>query len=65
MAATYGASGNRVYWIVNLVNHQFGVNTGPTSDGYGPARVYQPGEDVPVVLESTEVGRLAVSKFRP
>jgi Uma2 family endonuclease len=65
MAVTYGASGIPVYWIVNLVDRQIEVYTGPKSDGYGDVRVYQPGDDVPVVLDGTEVGRLAVSDILP
>jgi len=65
LADTYGASRIPVYWIVNLVDRQIEVFTDPNSDGYAPARVYQPGDDVPVVLDGTEVGRLAVSDILP
>ena len=61
MARTYGASGVPVYWIVNLCESQVEVYTEPTADGYRRVRVYKPGEDVPVVLDSVEVGRIAVS----
>ena len=65
LADTYAASRIPVYWIVNLVDRQIEVFTDPNSDGYGRARVYQPGDDVPVVLDGTEVGRLAVSDILP
>ena len=58
---TYGASGVPVYWIVNLRESQVEVYTEPTADGYGRVRAYKPGEVVPVVLDSAEVGRIAVS----
>ena len=61
MARTYGASGVPVYWIVNLRESQIEVYTEPTADGYGRVRAYKPGEDVPVVLDSVEVGQIAVS----
>jgi Uma2 family endonuclease len=60
-ARAYGASGVPIYWIVNLRQSQVEVFTEPTSDGYGSERAYEPGEDVPVVLDRAEVGRIAVS----
>jgi Putative restriction endonuclease len=65
MARTYGASGIAIYWIVNLVDRQIEVYTSPTSDGYRVMQVYKPGEQVPVVLDGTVVGMIAVSDMLP
>jgi Uma2 family endonuclease len=65
MARAYGASGVPYYWIVNIRESQIEVHTDPTSDGYGSVRAYKPGEDVPVILDGAEVGRIAVSDILP
>ena len=65
MARTYRASGIPIYWIVNLRESQAEANSEPTSDGYGSVRAYKPGEDVPIVLDGAEVGRIAVSDILP
>jgi hypothetical protein len=65
MARTYGARGVPIYSIVNLRESQIEVYTEPIADGYVFVRTYKPGEDVPVVLDGTEVGRLAVSDILP
>ncbi len=61
MARVYGASGVPIYWIVNVREYLIEVFAEPTSDGYGSKREYKPGEDVPVVLDGAEVGRIAIS----
>jgi Uma2 family endonuclease len=65
MALIYGAAAIPVYWIVNLVDSQVEVYTGPTASGYGPPRIYKPGYELPVVLDGAEVGRIAVSDILP
>lgn len=58
-----------VYWILNLVDRQIEVFTDP----FGPAdqpdyrqrRIYGPQDEVPVVIEGTEVGRIAVRDVLP
>jgi Uma2 family endonuclease len=57
----YAKAGIPVYWIVNLVDRQVEVYTEPAASGYGVERIYKPGENVPVVVDGTEVGRIAVS----
>ena len=61
MARVYGPSGVPIYWIVNVREYLIEVFAEPTSDGYGSKREYKPGEDVPVVLNGAEVGRIAIS----
>ena len=65
MARTYGPSGIRVYWIVNLIDRQIEVHNSPTADGYGDMQVYKPGEKVPIVLDEIVVGFIAVSDILP
>jgi Uma2 family endonuclease len=59
----YARAGIASYWIVNLVDRQIEVYSEPTVSGYTVERTYRPGEDVPVMLEGTEIGRIAVSDF--
>jgi Uma2 family endonuclease len=54
-----------VYWIVNLINRQVEVYTGPGADGYSESVTYKPGESVPVVIGGVEVGRIAVADILP
>jgi len=65
MALVYSSSGIPVYWIVNLVDHQVEVfsDRGPT--GYQSTQVIKPGQDVPVVLDGLEVGRIAAKDLLP
>jgi Uma2 family endonuclease len=58
----YAKAGIPVYWIVNLVDHQVEDYTEPAEGSYGAKQVYKPGEDVPVMLDGDEVGRIAVSE---
>lgn len=58
---------NRVprYWIVNLVDRRVEVYTDPSGPGDDPAYRQQqdhgPGDEVPVLLDGQEVGRVRVS----
>lgn len=58
-----------VYWIVNLRHHRIEVHTEPTgpieSPGYQVRRVFSSDEEVPVVLDNVEVGRIAVRRILP
>jgi Uma2 family endonuclease len=59
--AAYARSGIAVYWIVNLVDRQVEVYTGPGPDGYSSRVDFTAGQHVPVVIDGVEVGRIAVS----
>jgi Uma2 family endonuclease len=60
------ATGNiPVYWIVNLVDSQVEVYTGPCPEGYRSRQVFNPGQTVPVVIDGIEVGRIAVADILP
>jgi Uma2 family endonuclease len=53
------------YWIVNLVDRQVEVYSNPGATGYQSSHVFKPGQDVPVVLDGSEIGRIAVGDILP
>ncbi len=65
MARVYAASGIPVYWIVNLVARQLEIYTNPGPNGYADTVAVKPGQDVPVVIDGFEVGRIAVADMFP
>jgi len=52
-------------WIVNLIDRQVEVYTGPNSDMYSSCIIFQHGESVPVVIDGVEVGQIAVAEILP
>jgi len=69
MSRVYGGGGVTIYWIVNLVDRQDEVYSGPSGPselpGYRHCDVYRPGQDVPLVIAGTEVGRIPVAELLP
>jgi Uma2 family endonuclease len=63
--ANYARAGIPVYWIINLVDNQVEVYSQPGPDGYQSHVVFKPGQDVPVVIDGVEVGRIAVADILP
>jgi Uma2 family endonuclease len=61
----YGPAGIPVYWIVNLVQRQVEVYTGPGPQGYASIEVFAEGQSVPVVIDGREYGRIAVEDTLP
>jgi hypothetical protein len=65
----YARNGIAVYWIVNLIDGQIEVYTGPHGSGdaadYATRQDYHPGDTVPVVIAGTEVGRIPVADLLP
>jgi Uma2 family endonuclease len=61
----YAAGGIAVYWIVNLVDHQVEVYSGPSPSGYQSRQDFTPGLEIPVVIGGVERGRIAVSDILP
>jgi Uma2 family endonuclease len=65
----YAAAGIQVYWIVNLVERQVEVFAGASGPGerpdYRTRQVFFPGDEVPVVLDGQEVGRIVASDLLP
>jgi Uma2 family endonuclease len=65
MADIYAAGAIVVYWIVNLVNRQVEVYADPSPSGYRSRLILKPGQDVPVVVDGAELGRIAVAGILP
>ena len=63
--AAYARGGIPVYWIVNLIDRQVEVYTGPGSNGYSSRIDFTVGQQVPVVIDGVEVGHFAVSDIFP
>jgi Uma2 family endonuclease len=65
----YAEANIPVYWIVNLVDNQVEVYTDPTGPAPAPdyrrRQDYSPADQVPVVVEGREVGRVAVRDLLP
>jgi Uma2 family endonuclease len=65
----YARAGIPVCWIANLLENRFEVYTdpsGPTEQpDYRHRQDYGPGDDLPVVIDGVEVGRLAVRELLP
>jgi Uma2 family endonuclease len=65
MGRVYAASSIPFYWIVNLVDGQIEVYTGPGPAGYQARQDLKPGQDVAVVVDGVEVGRIPVTEILP
>ena len=53
------------YWIVNLVDRQVEVHTQPENDRYVQVTPFKPGQEISVVIDGQEVGRVAVADLLP
>ena len=69
MARVYGGGGVARYWIVNLVDHQVEVYSLPSGTaeplGYRHCEIFRSGQSIPVLIDETEVGRIAVAEILP
>jgi Uma2 family endonuclease len=65
----YARAGIACYWIANLVDGRIEVYSQPTgavaSPEYGSMQVYQPRDEIPLLLDSSLVGTLAVADLLP
>ena len=65
----YAQAGIAVYWIVNLVERRVEVYTDPSGatdqPDYRQHRTFAESEEVPLVIERREVGRIAASAMLP
>ena len=65
----YAATGVSVYWIVNLNARRVEVFSGPAGKGskaaYRSEEFYALDDEVPVVIDGLEVGRIAVKDLLP
>jgi Uma2 family endonuclease len=69
MSRVYGGGGVDFYWIVNLVEGQVEVYSGPSGPsepvGYRHCEVYRPGGQVPLVIAGIDVGHIPVVDLLP
>jgi Uma2 family endonuclease len=63
--AAYARARIPVYWVINLVDRQVEVYSDPARGRYRSTQVYQPGQDVPVVIAGSQVGQIAVKDILP
>ncbi len=65
----YAAEGVPVYWIVNIPRSRAVVHGNPTGPSDAPDyrehREYGPDDEIPVVLDGVEVGRVAAREILP
>jgi Uma2 family endonuclease len=61
----YARGGIPFYWIVNLVDHQVEVYSDPIQGDYRSCQILKPGQDISVVIEGVQVGRIAVADVLP
>ena len=59
---SYGRAAIPTYRIVNLVDSQIEVYTDPTLTSRTD---YRPGQDIPVIIDGQEIGRIAVADLLP
>jgi hypothetical protein len=65
----YARAAIAIYWIVNLIDNQVEVYTEPSGPAehpdYNQRRDYQPGDEMPVIIDGREVGHLRVRDLLP
>lgn len=63
--AVYAAEGVPVYWIANVGDRQIEAYSEPIDGAYTIQAVFTADQEIPVVLEGREVGRLRVADLLP
>lgn len=63
LAGVYAAEGIPAYWIINVPERRLEVHTEPAGNAYGRRTVYGPEEEVAILLDGHEVGRIVVSEL--
>lgn len=65
LAATYAAEGIPVYWLLNLAARRLEVHSEPAEGAYARLTPFGPEDEVPVILDGREVGRVRVADLLP
>ena len=63
--ADYASEGIPVYWIVDIPRRRIEVYAQPLGTSYQEKREYGPDDEVPVILDGREVGRVAAKEILP
>jgi Uma2 family endonuclease len=63
--AMYAAGGITVYWIVNLIDRCVEVYSQPKKGRYRKAQVFEPDDQVPVMINGAQIGTIPVSELLP
>jgi Uma2 family endonuclease len=53
------------YWIINLVDRQVEVYSSPSQGDYVSVQILKPGDQIPVLIDGVEVGRIEVASVLP
>jgi Uma2 family endonuclease len=65
MLRAYAGSSIPCYWLVNIPKRRIEVYRRPEGGRYAEQQVYGPDDEVPVVLDGREVGRIGVRDVLP
>jgi len=61
----YAIGGILDYWIINLVARQVEVYSNPAAGEYRSLQVFTFGDEIPVLIDGVEVGRISASDILP
>ncbi|MDB5352670.1 MAG: hypothetical protein JWN86_3917 [Planctomycetota bacterium] len=65
LASNYAIEEIPVYWLMNLTTNHLEVYSAPVDGVYTSIQILGPGDEVPVVLDGREVGRIPVADLLP
>ncbi len=65
----YASNSIPIYWIVNIPNNRvevYSLPTGPSEQpSYEERREYGPDDEIPVILDGIEIGRIVAKEILP
>lgn len=61
----YAKAGIPVYWIVNLAERKVEIYSQPSETDYQQRQDFESDAEIPVIIEGSELGRIAVSDLLP
>ena len=65
LASNYAVEEIPVYWLLNLTAIHLEVYSAPVDGVYTSIQILGPDDDVPVILDGREVGRIRVADLLP
>ena len=65
LALAYAAEEIPVYWLLNLPGRRLEVYAAPVAGVYTSVTLFEPEQDVPIVLDGREVGRVRAADLLP